>query len=103
MPSKTKWRMKSKCQDCPFATSGPGLHLRRTLHRRRCREILKGLQRGEHFLCHKTTHETGDGSNLICAGSIEWQEKRGIVSNLKQIMERLDWFAEAARGLGIPK
>jgi len=67
------------------------------LSRGRWREILKALQRGEHFICHKTTHETGDGSNLICAGSIEWQEKRGIVSNLKQIMERLDWFAAKRR------
>lgn len=86
------WRMPAMCADCPFASSGPGLHLRRTLERGRWREIQTALLNNQHFTCHKTTDETGDGSKLMCAGAIAWQEKRGVSSNLQRIMERLEWF-----------
>ena len=86
------WRMKEMCADCPFAKTGPGVHLRKTLRPGRWREITSGLLRGEHFNCHKTTDETGDGSNLVCAGSIEWQDKRGLSSQYARIAERLDYF-----------
>lgn len=92
------WKMSKMCADCPFANSGPGLHLRRTLRASRWQEIKNKLLGGGHFICHKTTEETGDGSKRICAGSIEWQKKRGIVSDLYQVMERLDWFARKRNG-----
>lgn len=85
-----KWRMKEQCADCPFAKSGPGLHLRKTLARGRWREILQDLRQDKHFLCHKTTDETGDGSNMHCAGSIEWQmEHNGQPSQMARICERI--------------
>jgi|SRR5712691_9814845 len=91
---RTIWRTKSKCEDCPFAKRGAGLHLRRTLRPGRWREILSDLAHQEHFYCHKTTDETGDGSKLVCAGSIEWQEQRGYSSQFVRICERLDAWAE---------
>ena len=87
-----KWRMKEKCLDCPFSNSGEGLRLRRSLRVGRWTQILDGLRRDGHFFCHKTTKESGDGSELICAGSIEWQEQHGCSSQLVRIMERLTWF-----------
>jgi hypothetical protein len=65
----------------------------------RWREILKGLRKGEHFLCHKTTmkgeeDEEGNyqkaGGEMICAGSRAYQARLGIVSDAEQIMERLE-------------
>lgn len=85
-----QWRVESKCADCPFASSGAGLHLRRTLRPGRWREILNGLRRDGHFHCHKTTDETGNGTKLLCAGSLEWQEKHvGSVGQLARIMQRM--------------
>jgi hypothetical protein len=82
--------MEVKCSDCPFASSGPGLHLRKSLARGRWREILLSLRMDGHFHCHKTTHETGDGSELLCAGSLEWQEKHiGQPGQLARVMERI--------------
>lgn len=83
------WRMKEPCVDCPFNRSGPGLRLRRSLHPSRWREILTSLRRDQHFTCHKTTVETGDGSKLMCAGAIAWQEKHTGPSQLQRIMERI--------------
>ena len=85
-----RWRTQKQCADCPFAKSGPGLHLRKSLGAGRWREILESLRKDNHFLCHKTTDETGDGSNLACAGSLEWQAKHGHSSNLERVMSRLD-------------
>lgn len=83
-----RWRMESPCENCPFNSSGPGLHLRKTLRPGRWRQILKDLRSGKHFTCHKTADRTGNGTNLICAGSIEWEQKHGLCSQLRQIMER---------------
>jgi len=84
------WRTEKMCCDCPFAKSGPGLHLRKSLHPRRWREILFCLRMDGHFHCHKTTDETGDGSELLCAGSLEWQEKNlGYVGQLARIMQQI--------------
>lgn len=80
------------CADCPFAKSGPGLRLRKTLARGRWSEILASLRRDAHFTCHKTTEETGDGSERMCAGAIQWQENNHCVGQLQRIMERLDYF-----------
>jgi len=84
------WRMTKKCIDCPFANSGAGLHLRKSLERGRWLEILSGLQRQDHFLCHKTTDETGDGTKRVCQGSIEWQDKHNVSAQYVRICERLD-------------
>lgn len=84
------WRMPSPCENCPFNKSGKGLHLRKSLRVGRWREILLGLRMGEYFTCHKTSDETGDGSNLVCAGSLDWNNKRGLSSNFQRVMERLD-------------
>jgi hypothetical protein len=91
------WRMKAMCDNCPFQKSGAGLRLKRSLPRLRWYGILKLLQRDGHFTCHKTSDETGDGSNLMCAGAIAWQEKRGLSSNLQRVMERLDRLGERER------
>ena len=87
------WRTKEKCEDCPFATKGPGLELRKSLRAGRWQEILAGLLKQEHFFCHKTTEDTGNGSNLVCAGSIEWQDKHGTSSQFMRVCETLDYFA----------
>jgi hypothetical protein len=86
------------CDNCPFANDGKGRFLRSTLRPGRWREILASLRRGEHFHCHQTTEETGNGSKLVCAGSIEWQNSRGIVSEIQKIGERLAWWAERNKG-----
>lgn len=83
------WRTQKMCADCPFSKDGAGAHLRRSLRPGRMAEIKRGLLRGEHFNCHKTTHETGNGTNLMCSGAIEFQEKHGVSSQLQRIAERL--------------
>jgi hypothetical protein len=93
----SRWRVARKCADCPFAKKGAGLKLRRSLRPGRFAEILRGLRREGYFICHKTTRQTGNGTNLVCAGSIEWQEKRGLTSQYQRICERLAAFREAAR------
>lgn len=90
MSRGTTWRMPVMCDNCPFASSGPGLRLRKLLAPGRWREITDGLRHDMNFNCHKTTAETGDGSELMCAGSIEWMTARGISTNLLRTMERLD-------------
>jgi len=87
------WRMEKMCEDCPFAKNGKGARLRRSLRPGRWRSILAGLRREETFTCHKTTDETGDGSNRVCAGAIEWQDKHGTSSQYVRICERLEYFA----------
>jgi hypothetical protein len=51
--------------------------------------IYSALLRGDHFLCHKTTPDCGDGSNLVCAGSLEWQHRRKITPGIEQIFFRI--------------
>lgn len=86
-PKRVAWRMPEKCDDCPFHNRGKGLALRQSL--RRWDEILDGLRAGNYFPCHQTAHggedeETGDyaltGKELVCAGSIEWQDQNGASS-----------------------
>lgn len=85
------WRMQKPCFNCPFNESQEGLNLRRSL--RRWNSITSALLKGhEHFVCHKTSDDTGDGSNLVCAGSLLYQEENGTSSNLQRVMERIDWI-----------
>lgn len=88
--SAKDWRMVAQCADCPFAEDGPGRYLRTTLGTRRWKEITTGLKRDSHFFCHKTTAETGDGSNKVCAGSLEWSEAHGVSQNYVRVCERID-------------
>jgi hypothetical protein len=84
------WKTDKKCDNCPFSTSGPGYHLYRSLRRSFWRQLLRDLRQGKHFYCHKTTTETGNGTNLICAGAHEWQLRHiGQPSDLAQVMIRL--------------
>lgn len=95
------YRTKEKCANCPFHSSGEGLRLRKSLNPGRWKEITDGLRNQEWFACHKTTIDCDDddgesvpGSGLICSGSIEWQEKRGISSNFLRICERIREIGE---------
>lgn len=83
------WRMAAKCADCPFQVAGKGRALRRSLRPGRWREILACLRRDDHFICHKTTRDTGNGKQLVCAGSIEWQDARGLSSQYRRVCERI--------------
>ena len=92
----SRWRMEVMCADCPFSKSERGTHLRKSLAPGRMAEIRRGLRQGEYFMCHKTTEETGNGSRLLCAGAIEYQESIGASSNYQRVCENLDYF-EARR------
>ena len=91
----SNWKMPAPCANCPFTETFEGRHLRRSLGRERWQEITDALKHDNHFMCHKTTPHTGDGSNLVCAGALAWQEKRGLSSNYQRVMERLEYFAKA--------
>lgn len=92
--------MREMCDDCPFMAKGKGLRLRKTLAKGRWQEITTGLLRGEHFFCHKTTHgpdsqEEDDAytpgrADMICAGSVAFQAKHGIVADAIQVLSRLE-------------
>ncbi len=90
MAKKSKWKMEKPCADCPFSDSAKGTHLRKSLNPGRMASIKRDLRRDKHFLCHKTTNETGDGSNLVCAGALAWQDERGLSSNYVRVCERLE-------------
>lgn len=103
------WRMPEQCDNCPFASSGKGLAMRRSLAPGRWREILDSLRQGAPFHCHKTTvdmiedEETGDVVDVgpkakLCAGSIEWGDKHGVSSNLQRVMERIDAMEKERHG-----
>jgi len=83
-----QWKLESMCDNCPFATSGEGRHLRRSLGKGRWKEILDSLHHS-CFPCHKTSTETGNGRNIVCAGSYEYQVKHNLWPQYRQIMERL--------------
>jgi hypothetical protein len=88
------WRMAKPCADCPFSKSEGGIRQAKALRPGRLASIKRELLRGAAFTCHKTTHETGNGTNLMCAGAIDYQNSRGASSNLQRVMESLDYFAE---------
>lgn len=101
--SAIKYRMAAACSDCPFNRSGEGLILRKSLNPGRWAEILRALKLRDHFICHKTAHEADDydppvyetvaatlgAGRMLCAGSIEWQRKRGVKSEYLEICEGL--------------
>lgn len=83
-----KWRMPEKCANCPFASNGPGRQLRRSLHPGRWRQILRDLRNSGHFHCHKHI-DVDPHKRFVCAGSIEYQDKIGVKSSLRQFGERV--------------
>lgn len=95
-PKRVAWRMPEKCADCPFHTRGAGLSLRKSL--RRWDEILDELRAGNYFPCHQTAHGEEDdegeyvysGKELVCAGSIEWQDANGASSAYVRICRAAD-------------
>lgn len=91
------WRTPAMCAICPFQRRGGGLALRKSLAPGRWREILHALRNDRHFHCHMTTDETGNGTNLVCAGSIEWSDKHGVSQNIVRVMQRIDWFRSKER------
>ena len=93
-----RWKMATMCANCPFAAEGPGLRLRNSLAKRRWAGILRALRSDLHFICHHTSDATGDGTNLVCAGALEWQQKRGLASNYQRVCERLDTLSRRHNG-----
>lgn len=96
--SAKDWRMPAQCADCPFAKSGAGLHLRKSLAKGRWQEITSELLDGSYFMCHKTTEETGNNTNKLCAGALEFQEQNNVSSNYQRVCESLDYFKEKRNG-----
>lgn len=85
-----RWKLEAPCANCPFSDSEQGQHLAKSLRPGRLREIKSDLAHDGHFICHKTTHETGNGTNLVCAGALAWQEEQGYSSQYVRIRERLE-------------
>ena len=90
----SQWKMSAPCTDCPFSDSEAGKHLAKSLKRGRMAEIKRSLRNDQCFMCHKTMPETGNGTNLICAGALAWQEERALSSNFQRVCEALDYFRQ---------
>ena len=92
-----RWRQEKQCHNCPFANAGPGLALRKSLRKPRWREIISAILQGDVFWCHKTTYDDQDdddhysprGKELVCAGALAYQEKRGVSSNYQRLCEQI--------------
>lgn len=97
------WRVKEMCDNCPFAKSGKGLALRKSLMPGRWREIQGSLRQGGVFECHKTVDyddEDGEGitgSGLFCAGALEWLDEKFISNQYVRIAERLGAMGEKGK------
>lgn len=91
-----RWKMEAPCTDCPFSDSEAGTRLRKSLAKGRMTEIKRALRADQHFTCHKTTAETGNGTNLVCAGALAWQDERGLSSNYVRVCERIDAMARSS-------
>ncbi|HTE35737.1 MAG TPA: DUF6283 family protein [Reyranella sp.] len=79
------------CSECPFVADVAPF-----LHPERVRQILEGLRRGEHFICHKTIDYTRpegapDQGRKVCAGMVLLMQKEGGLANVQivQLAERL--------------
>lgn len=60
------------CANCPFAPSGPGAELRRSLRPGRFEEIAQAVWAGVPFWCHKTVEDDGwddEGDDYTPAGT----------------------------------
>lgn len=79
----------TSCSNCPFNETGPGRQLRDGLVPGRFESIKADLDQRMTFNCHKTTHETGDGTEKICAGALAYQRQNNCVPDAVQIGERI--------------
>ena len=71
------------CANCPFAPTGPGADLRRSLRPGRMAEIQQAVWIGATFYCHKTTTDDGwdddgdsylpAGKERVCGGAVRFQ------------------------------
>lgn len=82
----TALREEAMCDNCPFAPSGPGLALRKSLRPGRFNAIAQAVFQGIPFWCHKTTdwdaeeNEDGDEYTLVgrereCGGSVAFRRR----------------------------
>ncbi len=89
--------LKHPCSDCPFRSDKPFY-----LEEQRKREIVKDLEFGLSFLCHKTINYGEDsgwneewdrydasGEEKHCAGAMIILQKQGIPNTLMQVGSRL--------------
>ena len=78
--------MTRQCDNCPFATKGSGLRLRKSLMPGRWKGILMGVMMGQTFFCHETLdHDAQDedsdtyvptGHEQVCYGSLQYRKER---------------------------
>lgn len=90
-----RWRTDRMCDDCPFQTTGAGYTLRLSLGKGRWEEIKQSLLKGKTFECHKTTRATGNGTNLYCAGALDFQRNAGIDTPYMQLCRSLEGCRES--------
>ena len=88
------WRMREACVDCPFSDSTLGTALRKSLRPTRVAHIQATVLRGDPFYCHQTTKEVGNGSELACAGALQYQHDHGVVSPYELLCRTLEGCAE---------
>lgn len=103
-----KWRMNEMCDNCPFDTSGNGHHLSHSLGAARMREIRQSLLNGALFPCHKTSLETGNGTDLHCAGAFAFQTAHGIETDYMRMCQSMEKVVQETKEtiftrMGIPK
>lgn len=84
-----RWRVDEMCSNCPFMNDGDGLMLREGLGTTRWQGIMSDVLQGRRFDCHKTTRETGNGTDLYCAGALAFQKAHGVHSTYAEICEGL--------------
>jgi hypothetical protein len=80
---------ETSCENCPFNETGPGRRLRDILAPGRFDSIKADLDNRKTFNCHKTTKETGDGTEKVCAGALAYQRKNHCVPDSVQVVERI--------------
>ena len=94
---KFTWRMPTPCADCPLSDSKAGKHLAKSLNPGRIQGIKAGLLQGGHFMCHETTRQIGNGSNLVCAGALDFQHARGITSRYEEMCRTFEGCKESRK------
>jgi hypothetical protein len=82
--------MTKPCPECPFLRGERAVRL--TLGR--IQEIAGNMlsSSGGEFHCHKTSRQTGDGSQRHCAGALIFAEKNGNATQMMRIAERLGFY-----------
>lgn len=98
---------EAQCDNCPFANSGPGLHLRQQLRPGRFREVQMAVLIGQPFWCHKTTDwerlddEDADeyvatGKERHCGGALAF--RRRLLDGRQAAGQRADRAARKGKG-----